>query len=356
MFIGRHGNMKIRYLDLFSGIGGFALGLKIAGFEFDKHYYAEVDKYGQKLYDVRFPNAIGLGDVRGITKEKVGTIDVLTGGFPCQPFSVAGKRRGTTDNRYLWPEMLRIIREIRPTWIIGENVAGIINMALDEVLSSLEAEAYEVETFIIPACGVGAPHKRDRVWILAYSGDAYAHNTENGCQQQRSFIDSNGQRKRTGSEEIQGENGEISEWHDDAESGYTNQRYVAGRECPFRGEFCTEGECEECRKEWPDVADTNFTGQQDRRKQRQGQRASQKTRTRSSSGQGELYKGWSEDWRRVAARLCRVDDGLPVELDKFKLSKRGHRIARLKGLGNAVVPQVVGAIALCIKQIMLKED
>ncbi len=106
-------------------------------------------------------------------------IDLLTGGFPCQPFSVAGKRKGKKDDRYLWPEMLRIIREMEPTWIIGENVRGIVNMALDEVLADLESAGYSTTAFVIPACAVNAPHRRDRVWIVAHpSGEGLQRGEE----------------------------------------------------------------------------------------------------------------------------------------------------------------------------------
>ena len=106
-------------------------------------------------------------DIREVRGELYAGVTLLTGGFPCQPFSVAGKQRGKDDNRYLWPEMLRVIREARPTWIIGENVAGIVNLALDTVCADLEGEGYEVEPIIVPACAVDAPHRRDRVWIIA---------------------------------------------------------------------------------------------------------------------------------------------------------------------------------------------
>jgi DNA (cytosine-5)-methyltransferase 1 len=132
--------------------------------------------YPTKILEKHWPDVPRWRDIRTLTGESfyertgLRTVDVISGGFPCQPFSVAGERRGKEDDRYLWPEMLRVIQEIRPTWVLGENVPGIINLALDEVLSSLENIGYSCEAFLIPACGVDAPHKRFRICILAYAG------------------------------------------------------------------------------------------------------------------------------------------------------------------------------------------
>lgn len=222
----------MNHASLFSGIGGFDLAAEWAGWT--NVFNCEIDEFCQKVLKYHFPNAIQLTDIkqakfkrddrgnvyirRIITdteilhdrrnagtmgeKEKksickndgaesyscsengwdekeiwqnIGPIDIITGGFPCQPFSMAGKRRGTEDDRHLWPEMLRAIREIKPRWIVGENVFGLTNwnggMVFDEVLSDLENEGYEVQPFIIPAAGVNAPHRRDRVWIVAHAKD-----------------------------------------------------------------------------------------------------------------------------------------------------------------------------------------
>lgn len=158
----------MKHLDLFAGIGGFSLAARWMGW--NTVAWVEINKYCQQVLKKNFPEAKGYGDIKEFNgTEYRGTTDIITGGFPCQPFSVAGKRKGKEDNRYLWPQMLRVIKEVRPSFIVGENVTGIIGMALEDVLASLEAEGYYTETFIIPACGVGAPHRRDRVWIVAYS-------------------------------------------------------------------------------------------------------------------------------------------------------------------------------------------
>ena len=158
----------MKHLDLFSGIGGFALAADwVWGAEHEIVSFCEIESFCQKVLKKHWPDVPIHDDIKTLKGDKYGTIDLITGGFPCQSFSVAGKRRGKNDDRYLWPEMFRIIQEARPRWVIGENVTGIINMALDEVLSDLESEGYEAQTFIIPACSQNAPHRRDRVWIVA---------------------------------------------------------------------------------------------------------------------------------------------------------------------------------------------
>ena len=159
------------HASLFSGIGGFDLAAEWAGWT--NVFNCEIDPFCRKVLAYHFPNAIQYEDVKAtdFTVHR-GGVDVLTGGFPCQPFSLAGKRRGTSDNRYLWPEMLRAIREIRPRWVVGENVLGIVNwsdgMVFEQVCADLEGEGYEVQPFLIPACAVDAPHRRDRVWFVAH--------------------------------------------------------------------------------------------------------------------------------------------------------------------------------------------
>ena len=164
---------KLTHLSLFSGIGGLDFAAEMAGFQTVGQ--CEWADYPKKVLEKHWPDVPRWRDIRTLTGEsfyeKTGmrTVDVISGGFPCQPFSVAGKRRGKEDDRYLWPEMLRVISELRPDWVVGENVAGIVNMALDQVCSDLENEGYAVQAFIIPACSVDAPHRRDRCAIVAHT-------------------------------------------------------------------------------------------------------------------------------------------------------------------------------------------
>jgi DNA-cytosine methyltransferase len=168
--------MKLKILDLFSGLGGFSLGLERTG-SFETVAFCDNDKYSKLVLQKHWKGVKIYNDVKEITKEKfiadgIQFPDIITGGFPCQPFSVAGKQAGTDDDRHLWPVMFRIIQEFTPRWVIGENVKGLTNIqdgvVFETVCTDLEGEGYEVRTFNIPAAGVGAPHRRERLWIVAH--------------------------------------------------------------------------------------------------------------------------------------------------------------------------------------------
>ena len=167
------------HLSLFSGIGGLDLAAEMAGMHTVGQ--CELADYPTKVLEKNWPDVPRWRDIRTLTMESfyertgLRTVDVISGGFPCQPFSVAGKRRGTKDDRYLWPEMLRVISELRPAWVVGENVAGIVNMALDQALSDLESIGYTCQAFIIPACAVDAQHRRDRCAIIANNNTVRCH-------------------------------------------------------------------------------------------------------------------------------------------------------------------------------------
>lgn len=195
------------HASLFSGIGGAELAASWLGW--DNMFHCEIQEFQRKVLEYWFPDSISYED---ITKtdftEWRGKVDILTAGFPCQPFSLAGKRAGANDNRYLWPEMLRAVREIQPTWVVGENVAGILSMVqpgkevkmgrtdtlfeenhiyrteqqftLDVICEDLEHAGYAVQPFVIPACAVGAPHRRDRVWIVAHRTNARTESVQQG--------------------------------------------------------------------------------------------------------------------------------------------------------------------------------
>jgi DNA (cytosine-5)-methyltransferase 1 len=158
----------VNVLDLFSGIGGFSLGLERAGMR--TVGFCEIDPYCRAVLRKHWPDVPIFEDIRSIDADRLarlGRIDVIAGGFPCQPFSVAGIRKGKQDDRNLWPEMFRVVSLARPAWVIAENVAGLITLALDDVLTDMEGIGYASRTLVIPAAGVGAPHRRDRLWVIA---------------------------------------------------------------------------------------------------------------------------------------------------------------------------------------------
>ncbi len=166
----------MKAIELFAGIGGIALAAEWAGIE--TVAFCEKDEYCQKVLNKHWPRVPIFDDVCTLNSQTlqergvdIGSIELISGGFPCQPYSIAGKRRGKEDDRDLWPEMFRIIKEIKPTWVVGENVANFVNMELDRTLFDLESIGYKGKSFIIPACAVNAPHKRDRVFVVAHLSD-----------------------------------------------------------------------------------------------------------------------------------------------------------------------------------------
>jgi DNA (cytosine-5)-methyltransferase 1 len=175
--------------SLFSGGGLGDFGFMAAGMEIA--WQCEIDEYCQKILALRYPESKKYRDIKILKGAELEPVDIITGGFPCQPFSVAGKQKGKEDNRYLWPEMLRVIKECRPRWIVGENVPGIINLALDTVCSDLEAEGYEVWPIVFPSHALGAWHKRDRLWIICHA----KHDGQLTSQESRGFETRSGSSK-----------------------------------------------------------------------------------------------------------------------------------------------------------------
>ena len=173
---------KLKHLDLFSGIGGFSLGLEATG-GFETVAFCDYDSYCQKILRKHWPWVTIYDDIKELNHEKLNSnghtkIDIVTGGYPCQPFSVAGRQQGEKDPRHVWPEYFRLIKELRPTWVIGENVSGHVKLGLDTVLENLESEGYSARTFSISASSVGANHQRERVWIVANSGCSWGSGSE----------------------------------------------------------------------------------------------------------------------------------------------------------------------------------
>ena len=337
------------HLDLFSGIGGFALAAKWNGFR--TVGFCDNEPYAQAVLKKHWPDVPIHDDIRKIQGELYAGVTLLTGGFPCQPFSCAGKQRGKTDNRYLWPEMLRVIREAKPTWIIGENVAGIVNLALDQVCTDLEAEGYEVEPIIIPACAVDAPHRRDRVWIIArYLADTISMSErsthwskERECERGRQEQDIS-QRNEVGSNPSN--SGQDVADTESSQSGEQAKRQ--GRQDTRRG----SKDCRRTENSWREVvADTERFRLECSRDEKgiskesgisaqQGSKSAQTIEDSCGSyGSRERNGGSLEANWLPEPDVGRVANGIP---------NRSHR---LKGLGNAIVPQVAAEIIRCIVEV-----
>lgn len=178
----------MNHLSLFSGIGGIDLAAEWAGMT--TVAFVEQNKFCQKVLAKHWPNVPIFDDVKTLTKDDISEpIDIISGGFPCQPFSVSGKQLGGKDDRYLWPEFARLIEEFKPSWIVGENVVGIIDLALDDVLADLERIGYSSRAFVIPACAVGAKHERQRVFIVGFNADRSNADRERNARKPRNDIE-----------------------------------------------------------------------------------------------------------------------------------------------------------------------
>lgn len=306
-------SIDLTHLSLFTGIGGIDLAAEWAGF--NTVGQVEQNPYAVRILRKRFGRRLPRwGDIRDLSaadfKRRTG-IDsptLISGGFPCQPFSVAGTRRGTADDRYLWPEMFRIVRELRPSWVIGENVTGIVSMELEHCCSDLEGEGYTVRSFLIPACGVGACHRRERVFIVAHSsGVRYLYGEPKQWE-----IQDRVQRGEVGAQAV-------------GISIITNPH--CSRTSPGRTDRRMGG----IRKPVQDVAYSKGTGLEGANTKRD----TRSERCPSKYGQG----GWETDWWDAEPAVGRVAHGVP------------HRVDRLRGLGNAVVPQQIYPILAGIAQI-----
>ena len=297
----------MNHISLFSGIGGFELASEWIGW--DNIASCEINPFGNKVLEYYWPNALHHDDVKTFTKnlldEKIkdwNTSDIiLTGGFPCQPYSNAGKRKGKEDERHLWPEMLRVIQEIKPKWIVGENVRGLVNwsggLVFEEVQSDLEDNGYEVQPFILPACSKNAPHRRDRIWFAAYS---------------------NGSGKGNNGGANKGEAKEIRR---------KDKSNVSAKLCST----------------W------NATNSNSRRQSSKEYRQKESRRI--------TKEGISENWENFPTQspICRGDDGISSELDGITFPK--WRNESIKAYGNAVVPQVVFEIFKAIEKYeQIKKD
>jgi DNA (cytosine-5)-methyltransferase 1 len=292
-------NEKLRHLDLFSGIGGFALGLESTG-GFETVGFCDNEPFAQKVLKKHWPDVPCYEDVRDVGVDTVGLdrIDIITGGFPCQSISVAGLQKATEDNRWLWPEMFRIIKEIRPTYVIGENVRNLISIregvVFEQVCTDLEGEGYETKTYVLPASAVNAPHQRYRCWIVAY---AKCVGFKQRAKKSKKF-----EREKTS---------------DNINNGNKRQ-YVRESSNDVAYTRCEHGE-------------QRNAAEMDKK---QTKRSSRTVHNKSGSERQYETHNWS-----VEPSVGRVAHGIP------------NRVDRLKGLGNAVVPQIPAVLGRAILEV-----
>ena len=339
-------NERLKVLDLFSGIGGFSLGLERTG-GFETVAFCEIEPFCQQVLRKHWPAVHIFEDVRELTSEQLGPIDVICGGYPCQPFSQAGKRKGEADDRHLWPEVRRLVASIRPAWCLFENVAGHITLGLDQVLSDLENEGYTCWPLVIPACAVDAPHRRDRVWIVA--------NAQCSERRPRQFGENVSDRENAGREKAPGGFGTSSP-HDgkgplaDADSDREQQpQGIIGK----GGGRAGDG--------GQDVPDSNI------RSGKPGAKRGGRKAGANPSGRGEgtaMADADSNDQhgRRGPFQVGRIGrqgkvtpDGNTARTEWSPEPAVGrvaygvpNRVDRLKSLGNAVVPQIPEIIGRAI--------
>jgi DNA (cytosine-5)-methyltransferase 1 len=350
----------MRHGSLFSGIGGFDLASEWMGWE--NVFHCEWNEFGQKVLKYYWPKAITYND---ITKTDFtihrGTIDILTGGFPCQPYSSAGKRLGKEDERHLWPEMLRAIREIQPTWVVGENVRGLTNwnggLVFDEVQADLEAQGYEVSPFLLPAASVNAPHKRDRIWFVAYSKSCADSRNSTRIPVETKEKDRKGIESITSPEQqIQlptesnplfrnATDSDISSKESPRTSGGFNRNW-SNKNVKQKQWSKSAEQYIGCDNVSIDATNSNCIGQIGERQQG----SIDKKRKGRKKRFGELGNNEFSRWEKfpTCAPICNGDDGLSNRLDSITFSK--WRNESIKAGGNAVVPQVVYQIFKAIEQ------
>lgn len=408
------------HASVFSGIGGPEVAAAMLGWR--NLFHCEINPFGRKVLEYWFPESDSYADITKTDfKRYRGKVDVLTGGFPCQPFSYAGKRGGQTDDRYLWPEMLRVIDEVRPTWVVGENVAGITTMVesceisevgsetslfqegdgihrfrsectftIERICRDLESKGYTVQPMLIPACAVGAPHRRDRVFIVAYSSccGSESHTQDRRAEGDRSDELSQPSKRR---EQTEFHNGfsSVSRHSSDTYScrqsaseskdqssrqkdlsqsrgfslsgpvGYGELRSTTDSDCDRGTEIHkhiqsqqSDGAVSFCNGRKRNVADTSC---------QQGERCGDDSKFRNEE-QTQLRRSGSESITRMLpeerwegfpsiAPVHRGNDGLPFDVDSLTIPFSKWRNESLKAYGNAIVPQVMYRIFQCIDRV-----
>jgi DNA-cytosine methyltransferase len=355
---------KLKLLDLFSGIGGFSLGLESTGY-FQTIAFVEKDKFCRQVLQKNFNNIPIEEDIRNVRGSNYAA-DVITGGFPCQPFSVAGKRKGTDDDRYLWDETIRVVAECKPRWFIGENVEGLINinngMVLRQVQTDLEEQGFQVQCIVIPASGIGAWHQRKRIWIVAYSHNngsyrSQRNETEQSSNKQEDRLsfrdDKDVPNTDTGfsireNQEIQTGGNTITNGSEDVSNSDSKLSNGCGSSTrnsstKFKGMECNQS------WDWNEIrSKAERCSEQDREDvQHSNNQRCEESNISKESNKQDIHSGkfdstrTDKTWWQAQSEFCGVPNGISYELDK-------DRSSRIKALGNSIVPQIARQIGLSI--------
>lgn len=425
----------MNHASLFSGIGGAEVAASMMGWQ--NLFHCEIQEFPRKVLDYWFPNSESYEDITKTDFTKWhGKVDVLTGGFPCQPFSLAGRRKGADDNRYLWPQMLRAIRQIHPTWVVGENVNGIKTMVescqvtqmgrtdylfeenhlyreesrftLDKICSDLEAEGYSVQPIVIPACAIGAPHRRDRVWIIAHRSDPRAETVQQEGQdgicsaRPSTHTQCDGHSPQGhGNQRARAKKSKKRKNRPQSRS----RRHGSGKTSTYTLQHRRHEVHQDHQSQFPDGARSNSLGgqwsssysygnggktlQPSEGTERTGCKRDVQPKERSTSPEWTdrlsrlqrhdahaiserlegMYQSWGEEserkcvWRDFARHceeghwkhfptqspVCRGNDGIPFDVDSLTISFPKWRQESIKAYGNAWVPQVAYEIFRAIE-------
>ena len=325
-----------KLLDLFSGIGGFSLGAERNGIE--TIGFVEKDKFCQKVLKKHWSDVPIIDDIRKVNGKDFGAATIISGGFPCQPFSTAGKRRGTDDDRYLWDETIRVVAECKPRWFIGENVEGLINiqdgMVLRSVQDDLEREGFQVQCLVIPASGIGAWHQRKRVWIIAHSNSNRDRHEIRGSNGEEKEIQREYREKDNTTGKPFGADTNVSNTNSFGHRGWssegcTNERWsFLSREQEGREMGSETSRCD------VDVSNSNIEGLEGHELQSDNEQQRQKTSTDSSTEE-------QHTWWQAQSRICGIPDGISFSVDK-------NRANRIKSLGNSIVPLIARELGVAI--------
>ena len=330
----------MRHVDLCSGIGGFALGFEWAGLS-TPVMFCDIEEWCRDILKKHWNNVPIKSDVKELANDPerlVPDCDILTAGYPCQPFSQAGKRKGEEDPRHVWPYIRKIVASKRPTWVVFENVYGHISLGLDAVLTDLATEGYTTRTFVVPASGVGAPHRRNRVWIVGYT--EHSRPSTSTLQGKHGENEAGSPQRQNKTEQSQGAG--ASRVHENV--GYPEDNGCDGRTAATGREGAESQQDESQLEIWSelsgpstDVADTDNQRLQGRLS------GGQDTERQSVNGHAgcssATHRQPEQNWWAVEPDVGRVANGVSKRMD------------RLKGLGNAIVPQIAQQIAESIKVV-----